>query len=167
MDVPFKIKAFGWRLFRNRLPTKDLLLYRGTPLSLDNLNCVLCGICVENMKHLFFSCMVVKNIRREIALWVGKVGIGEEDGLENFMNWYRYFRVKKVKERKLGVVWLATNWTIWLLRNGVSFRKDKWSINDTIWNIKMLVWRWTFCGKITHSNFSFYEFSKDPLLFLS
>ncbi|XP_058776631.1 uncharacterized protein LOC131650953 [Vicia villosa] len=125
VEVPFKIKAFGWRLFRNKLPTKDLLVTRGTPLSFDNLNCVLCGNCEENMKHLFFSCLVVKKVWRGVALWVGLGDIGEEDGLENFMFWHRFFRCKRVKERKLGVVWLATNWTIWLLRNGVSFRKDK------------------------------------------
>ncbi|XP_058727085.1 F-box/FBD/LRR-repeat protein At1g13570-like [Vicia villosa] len=34
-DVPFKIKAFGWRLLANRLPTKDLFVLRGIPLSFD------------------------------------------------------------------------------------------------------------------------------------
>ncbi|XP_058783403.1 uncharacterized protein LOC131658085 [Vicia villosa] len=29
LEIPFKIKAFAWRLFVNRLPTKDLLVYRG------------------------------------------------------------------------------------------------------------------------------------------
>lgn len=29
LEVPFKIKVFGWRLFVNRLSTIDLLMYRG------------------------------------------------------------------------------------------------------------------------------------------
>ncbi|XP_058767768.1 uncharacterized protein LOC131641483 [Vicia villosa] len=52
-EVPFKIKAFGWRLFLDRLPTKELLMYRGIPISLDNLKCVFCGFCVENRNHSF------------------------------------------------------------------------------------------------------------------
>lgn len=28
MEVPFRIKAFGWRLLHDRLPTKDLLFLR-------------------------------------------------------------------------------------------------------------------------------------------
>lgn len=41
MEVLFKIKAFGWRLFMNRLPTKYLLVYKGINLTSSNLNCVL------------------------------------------------------------------------------------------------------------------------------
>src|SRR4051812_12298087 len=39
LEVPFNIKAFGWRLFLNRLPTKDLLEIRGMHLPLKNLIC--------------------------------------------------------------------------------------------------------------------------------
>ncbi|XP_058753205.1 uncharacterized protein LOC131626408 [Vicia villosa] len=35
MEVPYKIKAFAWMLFVNRLPTKDLLVYRESVTGLD------------------------------------------------------------------------------------------------------------------------------------
>lgn len=53
MDVPFKMKAFGWRLFHNRFLTNDLLVIRGISLPLDNLKCIFCGSCLENRKHFF------------------------------------------------------------------------------------------------------------------
>ncbi|XP_058726790.1 uncharacterized protein LOC131598181 [Vicia villosa] len=122
-EVPYKIKAFVWRLLLDRLLTKDLLVYR------------------ENRNHYFIGCWVVKNIWSEIAHWV--------------------------KERKVDVVYLATTRTLWLVRNGVCFREERWNFNDTVWNLKLLVWKWSFCGKITRLNYSFYEFSRMPLLYLS
>ncbi|XP_058776714.1 uncharacterized protein LOC131651051 [Vicia villosa] len=59
-DVPFKIKAFGWRLFLNRLPTKDLLVYRGINLNHDNLMCVFCNSHVEEADHLFSKALFGK-----------------------------------------------------------------------------------------------------------
>ncbi|XP_058776799.1 uncharacterized protein LOC131651145 [Vicia villosa] len=130
-EVPFKVKAFGWRLFRNRLPTLDLLVWL------------------------------------EIAVWVGKKEKDEEDCKANFLEWYNFFRLKKVTKGKERMIWLDCVWTLWILRNSVRFRKDRWSVNDIVWNIKSLAWKWMFCGKITHPNFSYYEFVTDPLLFLS
>ncbi|XP_058733668.1 uncharacterized protein LOC131605312 [Vicia villosa] len=138
-EVPFKIKSFDWRLFHNRLPTKDLLLCRGMSIPLDSLNCVLCGNCEETIKHFFFSCSVVKKVWVEVALWVDKGETNVYDCMANFLDWYSFFRLKKVKEGKLGVVLLATSWTLWILSNGVCFRKDKWSVNDIVWNMKLLV----------------------------
>ncbi|XP_058783891.1 uncharacterized protein LOC131658636 [Vicia villosa] len=85
-DLPFKIKAFGWRLLLDRLPTKDLLVYRGISIPLDKLKCIFCGYGVENMNHYFFGCRVVNNIWSEIALWVGKVDILEDECLSNFID---------------------------------------------------------------------------------
>ncbi|XP_058783876.1 uncharacterized protein LOC131658621 [Vicia villosa] len=166
-DVPFKIKAFGWRLLANRLPTKDLLVLRGIPLSFDASLCSFCKIDPENRDYSFFSCSFVKNIWRDIAVWIGKEGIVEEESLSSFMDWYSFCISKKVLVRKVDIIWLATSWAIWLSRNGVCFREELWNFEDVIWNIKAFVWRWSFCGENTHSNFSYYDFVKDPIRFLS
>ncbi|XP_058741667.1 uncharacterized protein LOC131614056 [Vicia villosa] len=71
-EVPFKIKAFGWRLFHNRLHLKDLLVIRGMSFPLEDLKWPFCGLYEESRDHSFFGCLVVGNIWREIAFWVGK-----------------------------------------------------------------------------------------------
>ncbi|XP_058734049.1 uncharacterized protein LOC131605745 [Vicia villosa] len=167
MDAPFKIKAFGWRLFHNRLPTKDLLENRGMSLPSEDLKCIFCGISKENRDHLFFGCLVVKNIWNDIAFWVGKGVCYEEECLSSFMDWHMFFHSKLVLDRKSNIIWFATTWCLWLVRNGVCFRKEAWSVNNVVWNIKLLAWRWSFCGKITQPNYSFYEFSKEPLYYIS
>lgn len=83
--LPFKIKAFGWRLFHDRLPMKILLVDRGMYFPLDDLYCTFCGIHVEDRDHFFFGCWVVKNIWKGIASWVGKGDSLEEECLANFM----------------------------------------------------------------------------------
>lgn len=55
LEVPFKIKTFGWRLFINRLPTEDLLKIRGIAFPLNSLKCALCGIDFEDKDHFFFQ----------------------------------------------------------------------------------------------------------------
>ncbi|XP_058740911.1 uncharacterized protein LOC131613241 [Vicia villosa] len=77
-DVPFKIKAFGWRFLLDRILTKDCLVYRGINIPVDNLKCCFCGYEVESRNHSFFGCWVVKAIWNEIALWMGKEGEVEE-----------------------------------------------------------------------------------------
>ncbi|XP_058783485.1 uncharacterized protein LOC131658173 [Vicia villosa] len=168
IQVPFKIKAFGWRLLINRLPTKDLLAYRGVNLSIDNSFCAFCGVIPESCEHSFFKCDKAKLVWREIAVWIGKPENGaEEECLASFMDWYLFCKKKKVKEGKCGVIWLAILWIFWLTRNGFCFRNEGWVVDNTVWNIKSLLWKWSFCGEITHPIYSFYEFTKDPLLFLS
>ncbi|XP_058752759.1 uncharacterized protein LOC131625939 [Vicia villosa] len=105
LEVPFKIKAFGWRLFLNRLPTKDLLLLRGISLPLDNIACSFCGVDLEKCRHTFFVCGVVKRIWNDIASWVGMGNrVEDECLLPSFMEWHSLFKLKKVKRCKLGVV---------------------------------------------------------------
>ncbi|XP_058753644.1 uncharacterized protein LOC131626820 [Vicia villosa] len=75
MEVPFKIKAFAWRLFVNRLPAKDLLVYR-------------------DKDHMFFKCDVIKVVWKEIGVWVDYPSWNEEDSKPFFMEWYSNGRVK-------------------------------------------------------------------------
>ncbi|XP_058747171.1 uncharacterized protein LOC131620178 [Vicia villosa] len=138
-DVPFKIKAFGWRLLANRLPTKDLLAIRGIPLSFDASLCSFCKIDSENRDRSFFSCSFVKNIWRDIAVWIGKEGLVEDESHSSFMEWHSFCISKKVLDKKVDIVWLAITWALWLSRNEVCFREEVWSFDNVVWNIKALM----------------------------
>ncbi|XP_058755548.1 uncharacterized protein LOC131628736 [Vicia villosa] len=167
MEVPFKIKAFAWRFFVNRLPTKDLLVYRGINFPTSNLNCVFCNMHLEDKDHMFFKCDVIKVVWKEIDMWVDYPSWKEEESISFFMEWNSKGRVKGIKVGKLEVFWLATCWIIWLIRNGYCFRNDSWNINNIVWNIKILSWRWSSFGDIAHSNYNFHDFCKDTLSFMS
>jgi len=54
-DVPLKVVLFAWRLFQDRLPTKDNLLRRGV---IDDNSRMCVGGCgsMETSSHLFLHC---------------------------------------------------------------------------------------------------------------
>jgi len=69
-DVPLKVVLFAWRLFRERLPTKDNLLYRGV-IDQDSRMCVAdCGS-VESSQHLFLHCHFFGSVWPFIYSWLG------------------------------------------------------------------------------------------------
>ncbi|XP_058727043.1 uncharacterized protein LOC131598463 [Vicia villosa] len=102
MEVSFKIKAFGWRLFVNRLSTKDLLRIRGINFTLPNLKCIFCDNHLEDRNHIFFKCDVIKIVWRKIASWVNFLGVVEDECLPSFMEWHSLGRVKKLKKANFG-----------------------------------------------------------------
>ncbi|XP_058747121.1 uncharacterized protein LOC131620118 [Vicia villosa] len=85
MEVPFKIRAFAWRLVVNRLPTKDLLVYRGINFLTSNLNCFFCNMNLEDKEHIFFKCDVIKVVWKEIGVWVDYPRWNEEACIPFFM----------------------------------------------------------------------------------
>ncbi|XP_058746485.1 uncharacterized protein LOC131619403 [Vicia villosa] len=68
-EVPLKVKAFGWRCFLNKIPTKDLLVKRGIILASD-VKCVLCEETIETLFHSFFNCRYVETVWMEMVDWI-------------------------------------------------------------------------------------------------
>ncbi|KAF1888616.1 hypothetical protein Lal_00011390 [Lupinus albus] len=56
-NAPLKVLTFAWRLFQDRIPTKDALLKRGIPLNNGgDLHFVFCNDTPETANHLFSTC---------------------------------------------------------------------------------------------------------------
>jgi len=68
--VPLKVVVFAWRLFRNRLATKDNLFRRGV---INNNSCLYVSGCgsLENVNHLFLHCSFFGAVWCHIMRWVG------------------------------------------------------------------------------------------------
>ncbi|KAF1871919.1 hypothetical protein Lal_00012136 [Lupinus albus] len=61
--VPLKVTTFAWRLFQDRIPTKDALLRRG--FSSSDGGGILCSFCNEHPEfthHLFPSCSLTYSV---------------------------------------------------------------------------------------------------------
>lgn len=52
-DVPLKVVLFAWRMFRDRLPTKDNLLRRGVIPG-----CVLLAVGPKRLRHIYFYIVI-------------------------------------------------------------------------------------------------------------
>ncbi|XP_058759067.1 uncharacterized protein LOC131632311 [Vicia villosa] len=144
LKLPPKIKVFTWRLFIDRLPTRDNLLKRGVT-SVVCPNCVMCGSSLESSSHLFFFCQEVKAVWNYVFTWLD---IAEEITVDDFL------RFEVIQEKALGgkrriainFVWIATLWCIWLMRNAMIFRGEIFSFEVVCTNIVFLSWRWLGCG---------------------
>ncbi|XP_058732598.1 uncharacterized protein LOC131604128 [Vicia villosa] len=166
-DVPFNIKAFSWKCFLNRLPTKDMLLSRGIHLSNSDSSCVFCAVEEETLFHSFFACTISRLVWDNIAQWLGFQSHLAVSPWQDFLDWVSLARKAKVKRKKEGLIWLAVVRGLWLRRNDIIFNGGTCIVNDITWEIKLKVWRWSFFGEIAYSKCNFYDFCKNPLFYLS
>ncbi|XP_058741606.1 uncharacterized protein LOC131613991 [Vicia villosa] len=150
--VPFRFKAFAWRVIINRLPSKDMLSIRGVFFESSDRMCVYCKEEEETLHHILFGCRIAKEIWRFILGWIGiDVDMGYSIW-ENYLTLFNAFRSNRVRKGAESLVWLGVCWCIWSRRNMVIFRSEKWDFSDIIWSIKVIVWKWSNFGEIRFAN---------------
>lgn len=67
--APSKLKIFGWRLLRDRLPTCKQLLKRNI-IHLNDSYCVLCQSQLEDHNHVFLNCLKVDWLWMKVFSWL-------------------------------------------------------------------------------------------------
>lgn len=67
MEVPIKIKSFGWKCFVNILPSKEQLSYRGI-IFISNHSCVFSCCNCETTLHSLLVCHVVDLVWKDMRL---------------------------------------------------------------------------------------------------
>lgn len=68
--APSKAVAFSWKLLYDRIPTKLNLLRRNCLPPDIGVNCVFCGVMVENSNNLFLHCGAILDIWVKIMQWL-------------------------------------------------------------------------------------------------
>jgi len=126
-QVPLKVVLFVWRLFCDRLPTKDNLLRRGV-ITLDSRLCIVDCNSIETTNHLFLHCSTFGSVWQCLLRWLGfstALPLGVIDHFTQF-SWDD----GTVKDRRtiLQVIWYATTWKIWKERNNRLFNGKQSSI---------------------------------------
>lgn len=132
-----------WLGLKGRLSTKDRLVF------LENdPSCTLCNSSPESKRHLFFECMVTKNIWTSIRIWIGLRR--EMSSLESGVKW--------LKKEGRGSSWLpkarriafaSTVYHIWTARNKSVFEGLRPSVPGIVHQIKAHVYRVIF-GHFPH-----------------
>ncbi|XP_058759392.1 uncharacterized protein LOC131632671 [Vicia villosa] len=70
VEAPLKSKAFIWRSFINRIPTRGAL-YRKGIIPFTNSVCAFCCGFEEDPAHLLLNCHCVELVWKDIAKWIG------------------------------------------------------------------------------------------------
>ncbi|GKD04019.1 RNA-directed DNA polymerase, eukaryota, reverse transcriptase zinc-binding domain protein [Tanacetum coccineum] len=84
-EVPIKVNIFAWRVSLDKLPTRLNLSLHG--IDINSILCPICNVAGENASHLFFSCMLAKQVLLKITRWWEL----EEVNLQSYNDWFYGF----------------------------------------------------------------------------
>ncbi|KAK2410194.1 hypothetical protein QL285_045571 [Trifolium repens] len=140
-DIPSKILVFGWRLLLDRLPTRAALARRGFLANTDELRCVFCTQHDEDSTHLFFSCPFSQGVWNDVFQWIGKAIPTGLESCDHFMLFGDLFKLKDDGKIRF-LVWLATTWNVWNLRNKVICNGVNPEAATLLEAIKISSWTW-------------------------
>ncbi|XP_071712405.1 uncharacterized protein [Rutidosis leptorrhynchoides] len=66
-SIPTKINIFLWPLYRDCLPSRIILTFRGNEI--DTIIYPVCLVWVDARDHSFFQCHIASSIWHHISLW--------------------------------------------------------------------------------------------------
>lgn len=101
-----KVALFCWRVFLDRLPTKDNLTIRNVVV--DNCWCPLCESCEEYVLHIFYQCPFSKAIWKHVATWLGVEDVEDLVGVHHFWFYGRIVKSNINNNRFNFSIWMAT-----------------------------------------------------------
>ncbi|XP_024641765.1 uncharacterized protein [Medicago truncatula] len=109
--VPLKVNIFVWRLFLNRLATKDNLRKRNI-LEATNVSCgALCGN-EEDMDHLFFQCNYYGRLWLMISDWLGFVTVLNGNLYSHAHQFCALGGFSKNSMQAFTIIWISVLYTI-------------------------------------------------------
>jgi len=152
LKIPPRASAFSWRIFKNRLPSKDNL--RRRHVELPSYNCPLCDVEDETVGHVMYSCIKTRNLWWETLSWVNRVGpfpIEPRDHFLQFSNWSG----KTSVDKRWQVLWVALCMTICKHRNSLVFKNQTFSPEKVMDEALFHTWSWLNCiEKDFHTHFN-------------
>ena len=119
--VPHRYLVFLWLAFHNKILTRDNLNKRR---EVENLKCLFCNE-DETVCHLFFECVVAKQVWSDIS-------DSFEFSIPNDMNELSSFWNLNNKKSVTNIACVATIWSIWTMRNDMCFQGVQWTNTRTI-----------------------------------
>ncbi|CAJ2653429.1 unnamed protein product [Trifolium pratense] len=153
-DVSSKVNIFGWRLLLEKLHTRAALHHRGILNNSHDISCIFCYMHMEDCSHLFFNCSFVKGVWETIYRWLGQSLPADLEGWNHFLSFGSLVKSKKGNQIR-HLIWLATTWCLWKLRNNVVFNGALPDASKLVDDIKTFSWFW-FRGRFGRkSSFSF------------
>ncbi|XP_071736746.1 uncharacterized protein [Rutidosis leptorrhynchoides] len=90
--LPIKVNIFLWRLALDRLPTHLNLVNYG--VEIDDVSFLICNHGLEDVNHVFFSCILAKELWRKIRIWTG-LDINVFDSWANWLEWLDLWRTNE------------------------------------------------------------------------
>jgi hypothetical protein len=140
--APSKVIAFSWQLLYDRIPTTSNLDYRGIIPPDAFRECVACVGRLESSCHLFLHCPFAMRVWYDIFRWLGLIIVIPPSVALLFEMVRGAGRNKKLRQGLL-MIWHATIWSIWKVRNSVIFANGVLDLSVLVDEVKVLSWKWS------------------------
>ncbi|GJW93621.1 RNA-directed DNA polymerase, eukaryota [Tanacetum coccineum] len=119
-SVPIKVNIIAWKVKSNALPTRFNISRRG--MDIDSIVCPICNAGVESTNHIFFQCVVVRQIMRKISSW-WNIDYSDVNSYEEWRVWLVSIRIQSKLKGVLEGVYYGLWWYMWNFRNKLLFDK--------------------------------------------
>jgi hypothetical protein len=157
-----QVLVFAWRLLLDPPPTRHALHRRGILINTNDLPCVFCTHHTEEISHLFFLCPFSKGIWEAVSNWIGKSVPSDTVGSDHFTRFGKLFGHQH-KGRINHLIWLATTWCTWNLRNQVVFKGVTPDAPTLFKDIQFYSWLWFSRRLAPDSCIIFTNWCQDPM----
>ncbi|KAH1205464.1 putative ribonuclease H protein [Glycine max] len=152
LQIPPRASAFSWRIFKNRLPTRDNL--RRRHVELPSYNCPLCDQEEEIVGHIMYSCRKNCVLWWQILRWVNRMGPFPLQPNCHFLQFSQWSGNSKVDNR-WKALWIALSMTIWKHRNALVFNNQNFCTEKVTASALFHTWSWINCmEKDFHTHFN-------------
>ncbi|XP_021980661.1 uncharacterized protein LOC110876808 [Helianthus annuus] len=110
-----KVNFLAWRALMGKVASKVGLIERG--VSIPNNMCDRCGIGIEDVDHLFASCLFARSIWWNIFAWIRVPFPLAASSLAAIFEYIKHSPGSSKWRKTVLLVILATVWRIWMARN--------------------------------------------------
>ena len=117
-SVPIKVNIIAWKVKSNAFPTRFNISRRG--MDIDSMVCPICNTGVETTNHIFFQCVVVRQIMRKISSW-WNIDYSDVNFYEEWRVWLVSIRIQSKLKGILEGVYFGLWWYMWNFRNKILF----------------------------------------------
>jgi hypothetical protein len=162
--VLLKFSILAWRLLRDRLPTKNNLVWRGI-LQVEAARCVAgCGF-DEPTSRLFIHCDMFGSLWQHTRSWIGVSRVDPHNIHDHFIQFIHCIGHSRTRRDFLQLIWLLCIWTIWNARNNMIFNNVQATSRELIEKVKFNFYWWLKANRATFV-YDSQRWWSDPLLCL-
>ncbi|KAJ0941986.1 putative RNA-directed DNA polymerase [Helianthus annuus] len=136
---PIKVNFLTWRLFLNRLPTKEALLRRN--FQITSSECIFCKEVVESADHLFAACRFTQEIWEELFRWC-RITTPFFFSAKDVLGLHIHCRGSRRWQKIVYSVVQTAIWCIWRMRNEAVFNNKRAVAKNVVEETKVLSFLW-------------------------
>lgn len=139
--------------------SKDNLRKRHVLNSAEELACPFCGQEDETTSHILLSCIISSQVWYGVFAWRGIYIVPPASPRDHLLQFPLFSRNKEQRVGELAI-WMATAWSIWLMRNRVVFNGAALDVEQVVESSQVKAWQW-MRAKVQGFCYSWFEWKSN------